>query len=169
MITIREIHDKKRKATICGVVLRALPDWFGSMEQIEPHMQRCTGAVFFAAYEEGRPLGFAALTRHTPHAAEVSLIGVLRPFHRQALGSALLDACEAYGVRKGMRLLTVKLPERIPKDHPYMGSKAFFAAKGFLPVGIFPDMWAGGKYCVVAVKVLPVEKEGAPLTPQLRE
>lgn len=165
MVTIREIHDKKRKANICGVILRALPDWFGSTEQIEPHMQRCTGSVFFAAYEEGRPLGFVALARHTPHAAEVALIGVLRPFHRQGIGGALLEACEAYSVRKGMRFLTVKLPERIPKDDPYTGSKTFFAAKGFLPVEAFPDMWAGEKHCMVSVKALPAEKEDAPTAP----
>lgn len=168
MMTIREIHDKKRKANICGVILRALPDWFGSMEQIEPYLQRCTGSVFFAAYEEGRPLGCAALTRHTPHAAEVSLVGVLRPFHRQGLGSALLDACEAYGLRKDMRFLTVKLPERIPKEDPYAVSKAFFYGKGFLPMEVFPGMWAEEKHCVLAVKPLPIEQEDPSITNQFR-
>lgn len=159
MITIREIHDKKRKANICGVILRALPDWYGATEEIEPILQRCTGSVFFAAYEEGRPLGCVALTRHTPQAAEVSLIGVLRPFHRHGLGSALLRDCEAYGLRKGMRFLTVKLPERIPRDDPYAQSKAFFTARGFLPLEVFPGLWAGEKHCLLAVKPLAAENE----------
>jgi len=71
---LREILDPGEKAAVCDATLRALPDWFGSEESIVEYVAQARAMPFYAAFDGGAPLGFAALKAHSPYAAEIELL-----------------------------------------------------------------------------------------------
>jgi hypothetical protein len=56
--------------------------------------------------------------------------------------------------RGGTRLFTVKTVAA-PDDDPIYGvTRRFYAAMGFLPVEVFPDLWHERNPCLLMVKSL---------------
>jgi hypothetical protein len=65
----------------------------------------------------------------------------------------LVETAETQLSLDGVRLLQVKTlgPSRV--DENYAGTRAFYAAMGFLPVEELPDLWPGNP-CLVMAKAL---------------
>ncbi|HEY7226391.1 MAG TPA: GNAT family N-acetyltransferase [Micromonosporaceae bacterium] len=102
---------------------------------------------------EDAPVGVLLATRHFPSSAEIHLMAVDRPWHRQGVGRALVAALEQDLVTDGGRLLQVKT---LGPSHPsaeYARTRAFYEALGFLPVEELRELWPGNP-CLVMVKPL---------------
>jgi GNAT superfamily N-acetyltransferase len=126
-----------------GRILGLLPDWFGIPEAVVGYVEFARSHPVTAALSEGRVVGVLMLQRHTEASAEIHLMAVEPGLHRKGIGSALVDAAEQDLIADGVRLLEVKtLGPSYPDEH-YARTRAFYAARGFLPMEELLDFWPG--------------------------
>lgn len=87
---------------------------------------------------EGRLAGFCILM-FAPDVAHLLVIAVARDWHRQGLGSVLLDWCEQQARERGLEgvLLEVR-----PSN---ASAVAFYRARGYLRIGLRRDYYPAGK------------------------
>ncbi len=144
-----EVEDPAERSRICERVLRDLPDWFGIEEATAAYIRDVAALPTFAARDDA----FVSLKVHHPRAAEVYVMGVRRDRHREGLGNALLDAAEAYLGRLGVEFLQVKTLGPSDPDVGYARTRAFYAARGFVPLEELHGFWEGNP-CLILVKRL---------------
>ena len=96
---------------------------------------------------------FIALKTHNPRAAEVYVMGVRRERHGEGLGTAVLDAGEAYLRDRGIEYLQVKTLGPSDPDAGYERTRGFYEARGFVPLEELHDLWDANP-CLLLVKRL---------------
>ena len=106
----------------------------------------------FGCYAGAEPVAFVSLKKHTPHAAELYVLGVKRRYHGQGLGRALFDAALAFAGQEGLRVLTVKTLAASHPDPYYAATRNFYEALGFLSVEVFPTLWGLSNPCLLMVR-----------------
>lgn len=62
---------------VCEPILRALPEWFGIEQATEANAEQTDTLPTFIAVRDEQPIGFLTLRIHNPHAAEITVMGVL--------------------------------------------------------------------------------------------
>lgn len=149
-----EVLCPEEKARIAREILTALPAWFGDPAGREGYIRDCADAPFAAAFGEGHALGFIVLKETSPCAIEVAVMGVLPEHHRRGVGRALMAWAEAYARSRGMRFLHLKTLDASAHYPPYDGTRAFYAAVGFLPLQCLPALWDAANPCLLMVKPL---------------
>lgn len=80
-------------------------------------------------------------------------MGVRRNRHGQGLGSALLEAAEAYLTARGVEYLQVKTLGPSHPDEGYARTRAFYEARGFVALEELLGLW-GHNPCLLLVKRL---------------
>ena len=155
-MTIREITDPGKKAKICETILRALPDWFGMEEPILEYIEGSRDKPFFAVFDgdSAEPVGFVYLKRHSDYTAEINVMGVLQPYHRQGIGRMLIDACERFWRERGGEFLTVKTVDESGGYEEYRRTLQFYLAMGFRPLEVFPTLWDEWNPCLMLGKYI---------------
>lgn len=131
-MTITIVRDRDPDAA--RQILAALPDWFGIPEANEHYVRAATEKASYLARADGTTVGVALLDRHFPTTGEIHLIAVAPQAHGSGVGSALLAAIEADLVADGARLLEVKTVGPSFDDQGYAATRAFYEARGFLPL-----------------------------------
>lgn len=154
MVTVKEITDKDLKEKITIDVMGSLPEWFNPSESIPEKALIHREFPFFAAYENGVCIGFAALKIHNKFTADIYNIGVLREYHRRGAGRMLIAECEKYCAENGMKFLTVKTLDESAEYEPYNGTRAFYAREGFIPLEVFTTFWDEDNPCLFLAKYL---------------
>lgn len=154
MAEIRELFLSDEKEDVCNYILRKLPRWFTMDAVIKDYVRDTQKLLFYAAYLNEKPVGFAALKIHNPYTAEVYVIGVLKEYHREGIGRQLIGCCETVCKEKKMEFLTVKTPEESRTSEGYADTRFFFHEMGFKPLEIFRNYWEDGKPCLFMVKSL---------------
>jgi ribosomal protein S18 acetylase RimI-like enzyme len=131
-------------------VLAALPGWFGIEEAVERYVREVAELPTFAVERDG----FLALKLHTDAAAEIYVMGVRPQSHRRGIGTALLEAAEAFLRERDVEYLQVKtLGPSHPSEH-YAATRSFYAARGFRPLEELTAIWGEANPCLVMVKHL---------------
>jgi ribosomal protein S18 acetylase RimI-like enzyme len=131
-------------------VLAALPGWFGIEEAVERYVREVAELPTFAVERDG----FLALKQHTDTAAEIYVMGVRPESHRRGIGTALLEAAEAFLRGREVEYLQVKtLGPSHPSEH-YAATRSFYAARGFRPLEELTAIWGEANPCLVMVKHL---------------
>lgn len=139
----------------CGAVLRDLPEWFGIESAIEQYERDIEGApTFVVAGADGAPAGFLTVRRHGTAAAEIHVIAVRSACHGQGLGTALVEAAEAWLRGEGVTILQVKTVGPSSDDAAYARTRIFYETRGFTPLEEFPTLWDERNPCLVMVKSL---------------
>ncbi|MDD4081271.1 MAG: GNAT family N-acetyltransferase [Eubacteriales bacterium] len=147
------VQEPELRAEIAGLILNALPDWFGLPESTQAYIDESWELPFWAAYLEEKPLGFVSLKQTSQSAAEVRYMGVLPQYHRQSIGKRLMDALTDYAKQGGYRLLQVKTVDA--GHYPeYDRTIAFYERMGFLRLEVFPTLWDEWNPCLVLVKAI---------------
>ncbi len=149
-VCIRPVDDPGEKGRIAASVLAALPDWFGLPDSAAEYVRTSRGLPFWAAVEDGRAVGFAALKETAPKAAEVYVMGVLPERHRAGVGRRLFGALYRYARGRGYAFLQVKTVQegRYPE---YDRTNAFYRAVGFTELECLPTLWDEWNPCQVLV------------------
>ena len=148
-------HDADRRAAICRDLLGRLPDWFGISEAVEKYIDEVRSRSMLVALDEFDAIvGFAALARVTPGAAELHLIAVLPSLHRHGVGRALVHSIEAAARAQGAAMLLVKTLAPSVEYEPYNATRAFYRGCGFVPLAIFPTLWDPENPCLLMGKSL---------------
>ncbi|HHU08702.1 MAG TPA: GNAT family N-acetyltransferase [Intrasporangiaceae bacterium] len=115
-------------------ILAALPDWFGIPAANEHYVRAAGTKDSYLAIVDEETVGIALVDRHFPQTGEIHLIAVLPDHHGTGAGSALVAAIEADLVADGARLLEVKTVGPSYADAGYAATRAFYLARGFLPL-----------------------------------
>ena len=80
-------------------------------------------------------------------------MGVRRERHGAGLGTAVLDAGEAYLRDRGVEYLQVKTLGPSRPDAGYERTRGFYEARGFVPLEELHDLWDANP-CLLLVKSL---------------
>ncbi len=126
---------------LCRQLLNELPDWFGIEEAVDEYVAKAERATAVVAITDGREVGLLTLLKHTAFAAEIDVMAVQPDYHRRGVGRAMVDRAERLLVLDGVEYLQVKTLADTVEYEPYVGTRAFYAACGFRPLQVFPDLW----------------------------
>ncbi len=129
-LTITRGNDPEATRRILG----ALPDWFGIPSANEHYVSAAASKDSYLAQFGGTTVGVALVDRHFAQTAEIHLIAVAPEHHGSGAGSALLAAIEHDLREDGAQLLAVKTVGPSYADDGYAATRAFYTARGFLPV-----------------------------------
>ena len=134
--------------------MHSLPAWFSPPEDIEKKALMQRGYPFFAAYDDSMPIGFIALKIHKLFTADIFNMGVLEQYHRQGVGTCLLEAVQQYCINNRYLFLTVKTLDSSAKYEPYERTRSFYQKMGFIPLEVFTTFWNEENPCLFMAKYL---------------
>jgi GNAT superfamily N-acetyltransferase len=139
----------------CEQVLRSLPQWFGIEEALLMYARDSATLPTFAVESEARIIGFVSLQQHFPMSWEVHCIAVAAEARNAGHGTRLLEHAEQWLSQRGARFLQIKTVAAGSPSPEYAESRAFYAARGYLPLEMFPMLWSARNPALQLVKSLP--------------
>jgi GNAT superfamily N-acetyltransferase len=148
-MSVVEVEVPEERSRLCEYVLRDLPEWFGIEEATSAYIHDVAELPTFGVDGDA----ILTLKLHTARAAEVYVMGVRRARHGQGIGTALLMAAEDYLTARGVEYLQVKTLGPSDPDPGYARTRAFYEARGFVPLEEIHGLWEHNP-CVILVKRL---------------
>lgn len=139
---------------VCDRILHALPDWFGIEAALVAYTKAVETLPTLVASVGEHTAGFLTLKIHTSYAAELYVMGVLRRYHRQGIGRALVERAEEVLYNQGIEYFQVKTLAPSHPDPGYGGTRRFYEAIGFRPLEIFPELWGPENPCLLMIKCI---------------
>ncbi|MGP5387102.1 GNAT family N-acetyltransferase [Brachybacterium tyrofermentans] len=135
-------------------LLVTVPEWFGRPESNAEYVDAArTKETWTVRDDAGTVVGVTLIDRHFPHVAEVHLIVVDRAVHGTGVGTAMVAACEADALARGVRLVEVKTLGASDPDPAYARTRHFYEKQGFLALEE-TELWGADTPCLIMVKPL---------------
>lgn len=150
---IIQVENNKEKEMISRTILEALPDWFGIPEAREEYIVNSVNQQLFAAVKEEKTIGFLCLKQTGKDTVEVSVMGVLKEFHRHGIGRKLFMKAREKAIKDGFSFIQVKTVQMGQYDN-YDNTNKFYISLGFKEFEIFPALWDEWNPCQVYVMAL---------------
>lgn len=150
---IIQVENNKEKEMISRTILEALPDWFGIPEAREEYIVNSVNQQLFAAVKEEKTIGFLCLKQTGKDTVEVSVMGVLKEFHRHGIGRKLFMKAREKAIKDGFSFIQVKTVQMSQYDN-YDNTNKFYISLGFKEFEIFPTLWDEWNPCQVYVMAL---------------
>lgn len=150
---VERVLDCDEKKVIARRILEALPEWFGIKQAREAYISDSVDQLFFAAMENGTPVGFLCLKETGKDTVEIAVMGVLREFHRQGVGRMLFEMAKEEAVKAGYSFMQVKTVRR-GHYREYDGTNEFYISVGFKEFELFPALWGERNPCQIYVMSL---------------
>lgn len=150
---IIQVENNKEKEMISRTILEALPDWFGIPEAREEYIVNSVNRQLFAAVKEEKTIGFLCLKQTGKDTVEVSVMGVLKEFHRHGIGRKLFMKAKEKAIKDGFSFIQVKTVQMGQYDN-YDNTNKFYISLGFKEFEIFPTLWDEWNPCQVYVMAL---------------
>ena len=150
---IIQVENNKEKEMISRTILEALPDWFGIPEAREEYIVKSVNQQLFAAVKEEKTIGFLCLKQTGKDTVEVSVMGVLKEFHRHGIGRKLFMKAREKAIKDGFSFIQVKTVQMGQYDN-YDNTNKFYISLGFKEFEIFPTLWDEWNPCQVYVMAL---------------
>jgi GNAT superfamily N-acetyltransferase len=138
----------------CERILRTLPEWFGIEESLLEYVRSTSRLPTFVAEVKGQIVAFASLIEHFPTSWEVHCIAVDAAFRGKGIGMHLHEHIEAWLVTQGVAVLQVKTIAATHPSREYAQTRGFYVAAGYVPVEIFPRLWAAHLPVLQMIKML---------------
>ena len=137
---IQMLDDRQEKQRVARVILEALPEWFGIPEARENYIRESADEIMLVSSEGGEPDGFLCLKETGRDTLELAVMGVLKEYHRQGVGTALVQAAKRIARERGYSFLQVKTVQmgRYPE---YDATNRFYLSLGFKEFEVFPTLW----------------------------
>jgi len=110
----------------------------------------------YVAMNMNEVVGFAAINHKNERVAEILWIAVELDYHRQGIGSALVDRVTNDLGSQGIRVLEVKTLAADAEYPPYEKTRRFYEKMGFMhleTIDPYPG-WEPGSPCAIYVKIL---------------
>lgn len=152
MIDIRLEKDRAYKHKFVVKVLRDLPDWFQHDGAIRSYGKRAEDMDSFIISKNDLDIGFVMVNKTSEDTIETYCLGIYEDYHREGLGTQLLDHVFDH-YKKDYKLVQVKtLDEGI--DKYYDKTIGFYKKFGFIKLEVMPELWGEANPCLVMVKSL---------------
>ncbi|MEC5384160.1 GNAT family N-acetyltransferase [Uliginosibacterium sp. H3] len=135
-------------------ILRSLPRWFGVESALQGYVCDTAHLPTFNLRHDAKLIGFVSMRQHFPRSWEIHCVAIHGDHRSKGYGAALLRHAEAWAVKQGARLLQVKT---LAPSHPsveYQQTRSFYERMGFVPLEVFPELWAPEHPCLQMIKVL---------------
>ena len=147
---IQMLDDRQEKQRVARVILEALPEWFGIPEARENYIRESADEIMLVSSEGGDPYGFLCLKETGKATLELAVMGVLKEYHRQGVGTALVQAAKRIARERGYSFLQVKTVQmgRYPE---YDATNRFYLSLGFKEFEVFPTLWDEWNPCQIYV------------------
>ena len=147
---IQMLDDREEKQRVARVILEALPEWFGIPEARENYIRESADEIMLVSSEGGEPDGFLCLKETGRDTLELAVMGVLKEYHRQGVGTALVQAAKRIARERGYSFLQVKTVQmgRYPE---YDATNRFYLSLGFKEFEVFPTLWDEWNPCQIYV------------------
>lgn len=149
-MTISLIHDPQKKQAVVRNILEALPDWFAVEESREQYIAESVERICIGAEEDGRTVGFLCLKETGDATLEISVMGVLKEFHRKGVGRKMFQLAKEIAKEKGYLFLQVKTVQMGMYDD-YDDTNRFYLSLGFREFEVFPLYWDEANPCQIYV------------------
>jgi GNAT superfamily N-acetyltransferase len=142
-------------ADACVRVLAALPTHFTLDTHDAAAAAVRSGAAWIARVDD-RAIGFVALEHRFTHGAEITYAAVLPEHQGAGIGAALVAEAVRHARDAGVRAVEVKTLDASAGYEPYVATRAFWEARGFVQVDRIDPLpgWQPGNPC--AIYVLPL-------------
>lgn len=147
---IQMLDDRQEKQRVARVILEALPEWFGIPEARENYIRESVDEIMLVSSEGGEPDGFLCLKETGRDTLELAVMGVLKEYHRQGVGTALVQAAKRIARERGYSFLQVKTVQmgRYPE---YDATNRFYLSLGFKEFEVFPTLWDEWNPCQIYI------------------
>ena len=147
---IQVLDDRQEKQRVAQAILEALPEWFGIPEARENYIRESADEIMLVSSEGGEPDGFLCLKEAGRDTLELAVMGVLKEYHRQGVGTALVQAAKRIARERGYSFLQVKTVQmgRYPE---YDATNRFYLSLGFKEFEVFPTLWDEWNPCQIYV------------------
>lgn len=147
---IQMLDDRQEKQRVAQAILEALPEWFGIPEARENYIRESADEIMLVSSEGGEPDGFLCLKETGRDTLELAVMGVLKEYHRQGVGTALVQAAKRIARERGYSFLQVKTVQmgRYPE---YDATNRFYLSLGFKEFEVFPTLWDEWNPCQIYV------------------
>lgn len=145
-----QVKNEKEKEIIARRILEALPEWFGIPEAREEYIRASVNQQFFAAMKEEKPIGFLCMKETGKDTVELSVMGVLKEFHRQGIGRKLFMQAKEKAAKDGFSFIQVKTVQ-MGRYEEYDNTNKFYISLGFKEFEVFPTLWDEWNPCQVYV------------------
>lgn len=152
-MNILEITDDAKKKEIARVILESLPEWFGISKAREEYIRNSVGNCFFCAYKEERPVGFLYLKQTGKDTVELAVMGILKEYHRNGIGTKLFESAKRTARGNGYSFIQVKTVQMGTYEE-YDKTNRFYLSLGFREFEVFPDLWDEENPCQIYVMAL---------------
>lgn len=147
---IEQIEHADTKQTIARQILETLPEWFGLEDARESYIWESAGQTFFAAFDAERAIGFLCLKETGRDTLELSVMGVLKAYHRRGIGKALFASGKTFAIESGYSFLQVKTVQ-MGRYEVYDRTNRFYLSLGFKELEVFPTLWDAWNPCQVYI------------------
>lgn len=151
---IRLVENPDEKSRICRMILESLPDWFGIPEAIDSYVEEVRGMATWVACIDDKECGFISINRPNEYTAEIHVMGILKDFHRNGIGQALVKAAQQFLISENFRFLQVKTLSPSRENNEYAITRQFYLKMGFVPVEEFKTLWGEANPCLQMIKAL---------------
>ena len=150
---IKIIDDYDDKQKIARQILEALPDWFGIEDARESYIKESADQLFFAAFDKNHAIGFLCLKETGKDTLEISVMGVLKDYHRHGIGKELFLNAKKLAIENGYSFLQVKTVQ-MGRYETYANTNRFYLSLGFKEFEVFPDLWDKWNPCQIYIMAL---------------
>lgn len=146
---IRQITEKAEKQSVARLILEGLTEWFEVEESRESYIKESAGQPFFAAFDNGEPVGFLCLKETGRDTVELAVMGVKKELHRVGAGRELFNAARAFASAEGYSFMQVKTVKMGMYEN-YDRTNRFYLSLGFKELEVLP-LWDEANPCQVYI------------------
>ena len=152
-IRIVSVEEAAEKQRISQSILEALPEWFGIPEAREQYIKESAAQLFFAALAAEKPIGFLCLKETGKETVELSVMGILKDYHRRGIGRKLFEQAKKAAGNHGYSFMQVKTVQ-MGRYAAYDATNRFYRSLGFKEFELFPTLWDERNPCQIYVMTL---------------
>ena len=152
-IRIVSVEEAAEKQRISRTVLEALPEWFGISEAREQYIKESAAQSFFAALDAENVIGFLCLKETGKETVELSVMGVLKDYHRRGVGRKLFERAKKVAENSGYSFMQVKTVQ-MGRYAEYDATNRFYRSLGFKEFELFPTLWDERNPCQIYIMSL---------------
>ena len=152
-IRIVSVEEAAEKQRISRSILEALPEWFGIPEAREQYIKESATQPFFTALDAENVIGFLCLKETGKETVELSVMGVLKDYHRRGIGRKLFERAKKVAENLGYSFMQVKTVQ-MGRYAEYDATNRFYRSLGFKEFELFPTLWDERNPCQIYVMSL---------------